>query len=129
MKLKNILTMTALIFIAGNITAQQPALLDMAINQPDNAVLKFSVRVANPEQQKVTLSVAGKNEGAMAIRTFSADNFSIVFDLSGLEDGEYCIEARAGKQRLQKNIVIETFSRIERVASVNTERRLKPLAF
>jgi hypothetical protein len=129
MKLKHIISITALFFITGNMDAQQPAFLDMAVNQPDNAALKFRVQIVNPEQQKVTLSVNGKNEGPLAVRTFSDNNFFIVFDLSTLEDGEYVIEAKTGKQRLQKNIVIRTFSRVERVASVNTEKRLRPLAF
>lgn len=129
MKLKQILTMTTLFFIAFNLSAQEPAKLDMAVHQQNNAALKFSVHISNPEQEKVTLSVTGKNEGPMVVRTFSGNNFSIVFDLSSLEDGEYVIEAKTGKQKLQKNIAIETFSRIERVASVNTKARQVPLAF
>lgn len=129
MKLKRLFSLAAVFFIAGNIVAQQPAHLDMMVEQPDKTSLKFAVHVTNPEQQKVTLSVTNKAEGAMAIRTFSAGNFLIVFDLNGLEDGEYTIEAKAGKRRLQKNISIETFSRVERVASVNTSKKARQLAF
>lgn len=129
MKLRQILTMATIIFMAGNIAAQQSSQLSMSVRQSDNAVLKFAVHISNPEQEKVTLSVNGKNEGPMAIRTFSGYNFAIVFDLSTLEDGEYVIEAKSGKRKLQKNIVIETFSRVERVASVNSSKRAGYLAF
>jgi hypothetical protein len=129
MKIKSMFFTAVICLIAASLNAQQTGQLKLAVEQPDNAVLKFKVHVANPENQKVALYVTEKNEGPLAVQSFTTNNFSVVFDLSSLQDGEYTIEARAGKEKLERKIVISTFSRVERIASVNNEKRSKILAF
>jgi hypothetical protein len=129
MKMKNLILSTIIFLTATSLNAQSKNELKLAVAQPDSAVLKFKVQVANPGNQKVALYVTEKNEGPLAVQSFTSSDFAVVFDLSKLQDGEYAIEARAGKERLERKIVIETFSRVERVASVNKEKRSKLLAF
>ena len=129
MKMRNFILSAIVFLTATNLNAQKADQLKMAVDQTDSAVLKFTVHVANPGNQKVSLYVTEKNEGPLAVQSFTTSDFSVVFDLSNLQDGEYTIEARAGKERLERKIVIETFSRVERIASVNTEKRSKLLAF
>ena len=68
---------------------------------------KIQLRLSNSSGERVTLSISDHGyqiwQGTTTERLVEK-----TFDLSNLEDGDYLIQVQRGKERLQKNLRIET---------------------
>ena len=60
-----------------------------------------------------------KGDDVLFNQSIRQDMFDHIFDLSSLEDGNYRLVVSNGKERISKNIQIETATHVDREISVN----------
>ncbi|HEX7847158.1 MAG TPA: hypothetical protein VF476_15260 [Chitinophagaceae bacterium] len=133
--IKSLTVLFLVSFICFSSQAQQkesmPAML-VKFDQPDSAALRFTVFVANPENKRVSITVSSKNTGILHSESFTGNTYTAAFNMSQLEDGEYSIEVSSNKERVAKDISIETVVAVNRIAYLQNENkkgRPKLLAF
>lgn len=104
----------------------------VTLDQPDSTALKFTVFVTNPENKRVSITVSQKNSDILHSYSFTNNAYSARYDMSQLGDGEYSIEISNGKERVTKDISIQTVIAVNRIAYLqkgNNREKVKPLAF
>lgn len=77
------------------------------VTDEDSASLKFKVWFANPQEEKVVVSIRSEN-GFIFSKVFKDNWYAQVYDLNALEDGSYILEIASRKQRFEKRIFIST---------------------
>ena len=129
-----ILVLTSIIAFTSQ--AQQKnengTLMQVSLDQPDSAKLKFKLSVSNPENKKVNITVSERRTGILHSQSFTSNTYTSRYDMSQLEDGEYIIEVANDKERVTKDISIQTIVAVNRIAylqKTNKKEKIKPLAF
>jgi len=93
------------ILVQMKVTPQTKVFMANISEEPD---LKFKVWVANPGEEKVTISIRSEEGGYFFNKRFSDAWYSQMYNFSGVEDGIYTIEISKGKECFRKKIVIAT---------------------
>jgi hypothetical protein len=92
--------------------------LQVNISQLDKNNMKFRIAVSNPVSRYITITIKKQNDIYFSemITTASYEN---VYDLNQLEDGNYQVQVIGGKERILKNIRIQTSTQVNREALVD----------
>ncbi|MFN3850730.1 MAG: hypothetical protein ACK4NY_14950 [Spirosomataceae bacterium] len=71
--------------------------------------LRFKVEVANPSRQKTTIALQDDNGNVLFSEySFTDSQYSKVFDLTNLVDGDYTFVIVSGKEKINKAFSIQT---------------------
>ena len=92
--------------------------LQVNIQQPDASIMKFRITVLNPADRSLTISIRHGNDLLFEdlVGKASYDN---VFNMTDLEDGDYVILISSGKEKISRNIRIQTATRIDRQLTID----------
>ena len=92
--------------------------LQVNISQLDKNNMKFRIAVSNPVSRYITITIKKQNDIYFSemITTATYEN---VYDLNQLEDGNYQVQVIGGKERILKNIRIQTSTQVNREALVD----------
>ena len=92
--------------------------LQVSIQQPDAGIMKFRVTVLNPTDRSLTVTIRHGNDLLFEdlVGKTSYDN---VFNMTDLEDGDYVILISSGKEKISRNIRIQTETKIDRQLTVD----------
>lgn len=80
--------------------------------------MKFRLSAFNPASRFMIITIQ-KGDDVLFNQSVRKDLFDYVFDLSSLEDGEYQLVVYNGKEKISKNILIQTATHVDREMSVN----------
>lgn len=87
--------------------------LQVSVIQPDTESSKLRICVYNPEEKKVTITISNNIDVDYSVLT-SEQYFDQLFNLNGINDGKYILLITAGKERIRKELEINTVSRNDR---------------
>jgi hypothetical protein len=99
-------------------SVNESAHLQLSIVQQDKAGLKFRVTVLNPVGRNMSISIL-RNDDVLFSDNASGDQYFNLFNLDQLEDGEYKVVVFNGKERIVKNIRLQTATTVDRQISIN----------
>jgi hypothetical protein len=91
--------------------------LQVAIQQTDASEMRFRVTIQNPTPHAVTISIRRGNDLLFEDLT-GKPVYDNVFNLSGLDDGNYMILVTSGREKVVRNIHISTETRVDRRLTV-----------
>ena len=92
--------------------------LHLQVNLQKMTNEKFRLSAFNPASRFMVITIQ-KGDDVFYIQNVRKDLFDYVFDLSSLEDGNYQLMIYNGKEKISKNILIQTATRVDREMSVN----------
>ena len=93
------------LFVQMKVTPQTKLFTANVSEEPD---LKFKVWIANPDEEKVTISIRSEEGGYYFNKTLSDAWYSQLYNFSNVDDGVYTIEISKGRECIRKKIVIAT---------------------
>jgi len=99
-------------------SVNESAHLQLSIVQVDKAGLKFRVSVLNPVGRNMSINIF-RNDDVLFSDNASGDQYFNLFNLDQLEDGEYKVVVFNGKERVVKNIRLQTATKVDRQISIN----------
>lgn len=80
--------------------------------------MKFRLTALNPASKYMIITIQ-KGDDVLFNESVRQDMYDYVFDLSSLDDGNYRLMVSNGKEKISKNIQIETATHVDRELSVN----------
>ena len=89
--------------------------LEVNISQPDKNNMKFRIAVANPVSRYITIVIKKQNDIYFS-EVISMASYENIYDLNQLEDGDYQVQITGGKEKILKNIIIHTETKVQRQA-------------
>lgn len=92
--------------------------MQVSISQPDRQNMKFHIAILNPAARSVTITIQRKDD-LLFTETITNDRYENIYDLDQLEDGNYLITVRGGKEKFTRNISIHTETNVNRQAHLN----------
>ena len=92
--------------------------LQVNIAQLDKNNMKFRIAVSNPVSRYITITIKKQNDIYFSEMITTA-NYENVYDLNQLEDGNYQVQVIGGKEKVLKNIRIQTSTQVNREALVD----------
>ncbi|HEV2482962.1 MAG TPA: hypothetical protein VGS79_25025 [Puia sp.] len=92
--------------------------LQVSLHKMENENLKFRLTALNPVSKYMIITIE-KGDDVLFSQSVRQDMFDYVFDLSSLDDGNYRLMVFNGKERISKNIQIETATHVDREISVD----------
>ena len=92
--------------------------LQVSLRKMDNENLKFRLTALNPASKYMIITIE-KGDDVLFNQSVRQDMFDYVFDLSSLDDGNYRLMVSNGKEKISKNIQIETATHVDREISVD----------
>lgn len=78
---------------------------------PDKIAAAFRLYIHNPGNKKIKLEISHPAYGIVVDTSFTNDQFSCRYNFEKLEDGNYEITLTSGKEKIKKNIEINTVTR------------------
>ena len=75
---------------------------------PDKETTSFVLYVTNPEQKKITVQISHKTYGLAAETSFNTIKYSSRYNFDQADDGRYIITLSSGKERISKEVEINT---------------------
>jgi len=84
----------------------------------DKNNMKFRIAVSNPVSRYITITIKKQNDIYFSEMIATA-NYENVYDLNQLEDGNYQVQVIGGKEKVLKNIRIQTSTQVNREALVD----------
>jgi len=99
-------------------SVNESAHLQLSVVQVDKAGLKFRVTVLNPAGRNMSINIL-RNDDVLFSDNASGDQYFNLFNLDQLEDGEYKVVVFNGKERIVKNIRLQTATTVDRQISIN----------
>ena len=78
---------------------------------PDQVATAFNLFVQNEESKTIQLQISHKEYGLMVDTSFSATDYKCRYNFVNVEDGQYEITLISGKERITRNIEINTVTR------------------
>ena len=99
-------------------SVNESAHLQLSVVQQEKAGLKFRVTVLNPAGRNMSISIL-RNDDVLFSDNASGDQYFNLFNLDQLEDGEYKVVVFNGKERVVKNIRLQTATTVDRQISIN----------
>lgn len=82
--------------------------LQMGVFSTKDAKIQMAVRKGTNQRAVITLRDAKNNVVHEELMAKKAEKFDARFDVSALKDGEYTLEVAAGKDKLQKQVIIKS---------------------
>lgn len=124
MQMKIISFMTGL-FITAAAAAQQPVYtvttndLQVPVKEasfsvavmPEKVGTAFRLIVQNPGKKKIEVKISHRELGLVADSTFTGEQFNCRYNFDQIEDGYYQLTLINGKERVTKDIQINTVTR------------------
>ena len=92
--------------------------LQVSLRKVENENLKFRLAAMNPASRFMIITIQ-KGDDVYFTQNVRQDTYDYVFDLSSLEDGSYKLIVSNGKEKISKDILIQTATHINRELSVN----------
>ena len=92
--------------------------LQVNISQLDKNNMKFRIAVSNPVSRYIIITIK-KQSDVYFSEMISTASYENVYDLNQLEDGNYQVQVIGGKERVLKNIHIQTSTQVNREALVD----------
>lgn len=92
--------------------------LQVSLHKMDNDNMKFRLTALNPASRYMIITIQ-KGDDVLYNQSVRSDSFDNVFDFSSLDDGDYRLMVSNGKERISKNIQIETATHVDRELSVD----------
>ena len=92
--------------------------LQVNISQLDKNNMKFRIAVSNPVSRYIIITIK-KQSDVYFSEMISTASYENVYDLNQLEDGNYQVQVIGGKERVLKNIHIQTSTQVSREALVD----------
>lgn len=92
--------------------------LQVSLHKMDSENLKFRLTALNPASKYMIITIE-KGDEVLFNQSVHQDMFDYVFDLSSLDDGNYRLVVSNGKEKISKNIQIETATHVDREISVD----------
>ena len=93
--------------------------LQVSIKQIDSNSMRFRITIENPGQHAVSISI---NHGDDILFQDIAGKapYDYIYNLSDLEDGDYSIVVSSGKEKISRNIRIQTDTKVDRLITVDS---------
>ena len=124
MQMKMISFITTL-FITAAVSAQQPVFtvttndLRLPVKEtsfsvvivPEKVGTAFRLIVQNPEKKKIEVKISHRELGVVADSSFTGEQFNCRYNFDQVEDGYYQLTLINGKEKVTKDIQINTVSR------------------
>ena len=112
------------LFITTILGAQQPFYTATANNSrvpgkepsfslsiiPDKAAASFRVFARNPERKKIQVQISHKVYGVLVDTSFTGELFNCRYNFDQVEDGRYQVTLIGGKEKVKKDVEINTIS-------------------
>lgn len=120
-----IISFMAALFITVAAAAQQPVYTVITndlrsplkeasfsvVVMPEKIGTAFRLIVQNPEKKKIEVKISHRELGLLADSSFSDEQFNCRYNFDQVEDGFYQLTLVNGKERVTKNIHINTVSK------------------
>lgn len=78
---------------------------------PDKIATAFGLFISNPEKKKIRLEICHQAYGVVIDTSFAGDQFSCRYNFENVDDGHYQVTLTSGKEKMTKNIEINTITR------------------
>jgi hypothetical protein len=104
--------------ISNDIDSTETAHLQVSIQQQDKSALKFRLSILNPAGHAMSITIL-KNDDTLFFENVSSDQYFNLFNLGQLEDGAYKVIVFNGKERITRNISLQTATTVDRQVSIN----------
>ena len=92
--------------------------LQVSLRKVENENMKFRLAAFNPASRFMIITIM-KGDDVFYTQNVRQDRYEYIFDLSSLEDGNYQLIVSTGKEKISKDILIQTATHVDRVLSVN----------
>ena len=92
--------------------------LQVSLHIVDNENMKFRLSALNPSSKFMIITIQ-KGDDVFYNQNVRQDLYDNVFDLSSLEDGNYQLMVSNGKEKISKNILIQTATHVDRELTVH----------
>jgi hypothetical protein len=92
--------------------------LQVSLHSLDNENLKFRLSALNPSSKFMIITIT-KGDDVFYNQNVRQDQYDYVFDLSSLDDGNYQLIVNNGKEKISKNILIQTATHVDRELTVH----------
>jgi hypothetical protein len=92
--------------------------LQIAINQPSKDAMKFRISILNPQGHAMTVSIL-KGEDVLFSENLAGEQYFNTFNMTQLEDGDYKVIVYNAKERIVKNLHLQTETTVDRQISIN----------
>ena len=77
---------------------------------PDKAAASFRVFARNPERKKIQVQISHKVYGVLVDTSFTGELFNCRYNFDQVEDGRYQVTLIGGKEKVKKDVEINTIS-------------------
>ncbi len=78
---------------------------------PDKATTAFGLFISNPEKKKIKVEISHQAYGVVVDTSFTSDQFSCRYNFERVEDGHYQVTLTSGKEKITRNVEINTITR------------------
>ena len=103
----------------GNVVdSNETARLQVSIQPEDKANLKFRIAILNPLGRAMSINIL-KNDDVLFSENARGDQYFNVFNFTQLEDGDYQIVVFNGKERIIRNVHLQTATKVDRQVSID----------
>jgi hypothetical protein len=92
--------------------------LQVSISQTDGNEMKFRVTIVNPTSRAASVTIRRGND-LLFEDMVGKQPYDHIFNLNDLEDGNYVILISTGKEKIARNIRIQTQTKVARQLTVN----------
>lgn len=92
--------------------------LQLNIQQQDKESLKFRITILNPQGRPMSISIV-RNNDVLFSEYATGDQYLNLFSFAELEDGNHKVTVFNGKERVTKNIHLQTATTVDRQVSIN----------
>jgi hypothetical protein len=92
--------------------------LQVSLRRVENESMKFRLSALNPSSKFMIITIQ-KGDDVFYSRNVRQDLYDYVFDLSSLDDGNYDLTVSNGKEKISKDILIQTATHVDRELTVH----------
>ena len=78
---------------------------------PDKIATAFGLFINNPEKKRIRLEISHPAYGVVVDTSFTGDQFSCRYNFEMVEDGRYQVTLTSGKEKMTRDIEINTITR------------------
>ena len=78
---------------------------------PDKIATSFGLFINNPEKKRIRIEISHQAYGVVVDTSFSSDQFSCRYNFERVEDGHYQVTLTSGKEKMTRNVEINTITR------------------
>ena len=78
---------------------------------PDKIATAFGLFIHNPEKKRIRVEISHQVYGVVVDTSFTGDQFNCRFNFEMVDDGHYQVTLTSGKEKMTRNIEINTVTR------------------